>query len=133
VQPSLAQPFNRRREVIHVDDDAVPAAGLRLAAIQHRFGGSSRPERCTEHQFEIASREQRKVWWHSPRGLEAEVLRVELDGRIDVIDHVADPSRLRARFRAFASPFQPARNIVNVPFSAVVISRRIAERGKRQR
>src|SRR5260370_10186139 len=55
----LAQSFNLAAEVIDVDDDAIPAARLRLPSVQHRFCGAPWPKRRAQHHYELAPRPHR--------------------------------------------------------------------------
>jgi hypothetical protein len=68
--------------------DAVPAAGLGLAAVGHRPAG--RALRPAQQQPQVAAQDLREGRRGVQAGLEAEVARVEVDRRLDVVDHVAD-------------------------------------------
>src|SRR5678815_1486844 len=90
MQSGLPQLFHVSREIIDVDDHAVPTARFGRSAVQHWLGRSSRSKRSAEHQLEMSARQHCKIWRDRPFDFEAEVFGVERDSGIDVIHHVAD-------------------------------------------
>jgi hypothetical protein len=75
----FAQSFDRTAEIIDVDDDAIPAARLRFASVQHRFGGAAWSKRCAQHHDEIVTGDHRKIGIRRDFvfDLKSEVLRIE--------------------------------------------------------
>src|SRR5262245_32262975 len=74
---SRAQVGDGLRDIAHLDDEAIPAAGFRLAAIRHRArGGRAGPR---DPQCESIAREDRDVRAELLLHREAEMLRVERD------------------------------------------------------
>src|SRR5512133_2877734 len=68
--------------------DAGPSASRRLSSVWHRPRGRAR--RPTEEESEVATLHVGKRRRLIRQQLEAEVRGVEGDGRLDVLDHVAD-------------------------------------------
>ena len=75
-------------EVVHDELDPVPAARHRLPAIGH--GPTGRARSAAEQEPETFPRDVREGRGLPGEKAEAEVGRVEGDGGVDVVDHVAD-------------------------------------------
>src|SRR3954463_909190 len=96
------QPVDLGADVLDDEVDAVPASRLWRSAIGHRPPG--RTLRAGEQQPQVAAHDVgergRRVRSHR----EAEMGGVEVDGSLDVVDHVADVDEL---FRHVRSPRLP--------------------------
>ena len=91
-QPGLAELGDLGVDVVDDEVDAVPAAGARLLPVGHRSSGGAR--RTAEQQPQVAAGDVGERGGGAGAHLEAEVLRVEVDRRLDVVDHVADVHHL---------------------------------------
>jgi len=87
--PRVAQGLDRASEIVNFESDAVPAARLGLAAIGHGLGGSPGASWGVEQELEVASREHGEAGAGVEVDLEAEMLGVECDRRLDVMDYIA--------------------------------------------
>jgi len=83
-----AQALHLVRKIVDEQMDSVPAAGLRLPSVRHRTRGRAR--RPAEEQPEVSALDVCECRRLIRQKLEAEVRRVEGDGRLDVVDHVPD-------------------------------------------
>src|SRR3954454_946097 len=111
----LAQFLHRRLEILDLELEAVPAAGLGHCAGWHRLTAAARPSAGrAQRQPQVAASEHREGRSGTHDLLEAEHPAVEVDGGIDIVDDVADadcghapktrPLRLRAlRLRVAAT------------------------------
>src|SRR5262245_18769572 len=99
-----SHPLHLGGDVADDQVDPVPAARAGLDPVGHRSPGGARPS--AQEQLEAAAhdvREGRKV----RADTEAEVRGVEADGRIDVVDHVADADQILRH--APCSPYRATR------------------------
>src|SRR5258708_5551091 len=87
---STGAPKSRDLGIDVVDDqvDAIPAARSRLGAIRH--GPSRRARRSAEQQPQVAAGDVGECGREVRQHFEVEELRVEGDGLLDVVDHVAN-------------------------------------------
>ena len=91
-QPRGSQPFDFGVDVVDDEVDAVPAARLGFAAVGHRPSGRAR--RPAQQQTQVAAGDVGERRGGAGAQLEAEVGGVEVDGALDVVDHVADVDEL---------------------------------------
>ena len=92
VDPGGAKPLGLGRDVVDDQVDAVPAPGAGLPPVGHRPAG--RALRPGEQQPEPAADDLRKGRRPVLAQLEPEMAGVEVDRRVDVVDHVADVHEL---------------------------------------
>ena len=81
------EPVDLRVDVLDDEVDAVPAAGFGHGAVGHRAPG--RALRPAQQQAQLAARDVGERRAALRRRFEPEVPRVEVDRRVDVVDHVA--------------------------------------------
>src|SRR3954452_2973731 len=93
-----SEPVALGRDVLDDEVDAVPAAGLRGAAVGHRSPGRALGTAEQQPQVPADDVGERRGGAHVER--EAEVRGVEVDGRFDVVDHVADVHELVRHVRS---------------------------------
>src|SRR5918996_1614056 len=88
VHPFGSETLDLGRDVVHHELESVPAARLRLAAVRH--GPPGRAGRAAEQQSQVAPEDVSEGRYRVGAEGEAEALRVEVHGGIDIVDHVAD-------------------------------------------
>src|SRR6266508_1962832 len=90
-----AEPFDLGGEVVDDQMDPVPAAWFRAAAVGH--GPPRRAGRPAQQQPQVAALNVSERGCLVRELYEAEVRRVERDGGVHVVDHVADVDRGHSR------------------------------------
>jgi hypothetical protein len=97
VRPRVAQRLDHRREVVHLNREAVPPPGLLLLSVRHGLAASAGWIRRAEDQPKVASREhgERRSWVHDL--VKSKVAAVELDRGVHVLDDVANLNRGHVR------------------------------------
>ena len=84
----LAQPLDGRRQILHVEHDAIPASRLLRSAIwQYARTGAARP---AEQQGQRAARDGSERTARSELELESEMLGIERNGSCDILHVIAN-------------------------------------------
>src|SRR5262249_56732421 len=91
LHPGGPEPLNLRLDVVHDELEAVPPARHRKATVGH--GPAGRAGAGAEEEPEVAAGHVRECGCCTHVELEPEVRRIERDGGVDVVDHVADVDR----------------------------------------
>ena len=80
-------------EILHLDREAVPAAGLLRPAIRHRLPTATRRVRLAQHQAQVAVLQHRERRRRMHDLAKPELTAVERDRRVDIVDDVSDLDR----------------------------------------
>lgn len=86
-----SQPRERSIEIVDLDLEAVPTAGLRSGG-RHPGAPGASGSRCVQQELEVIPREHREAGGGVHLDLEPKDGRVELDRVLDVFDDVTDPN-----------------------------------------
>lgn len=103
MRSGAAQPLHQRIQVIDLQREAVPAAGLLLGAVRHRLPAAALRVGCAEHQAQLTPGQHRKCRGRVHHQLEFQPFSVEADGRFHIPNDITD-----LYCRHFASLLDPA-------------------------